>query len=72
MMDLRNGFVHYKWALKEEGAMDQDDEDLKRSVTAFEGTVKYLTRYESRRVYFSSRAKARRGLGKLGRKTTRT
>jgi len=60
LMDLRNGFVHYKWLGRTEDAMAQVDADVERSVTNFEGTVMYLQRYVSRTIFAGSKAHLRR------------
>lgn len=60
LMDLRNGFVHYKWMGRSEPADAQDEADLDRSLTNFEATVKYLQRYYSRVIFVGSKARLKR------------
>lgn len=59
-MDIRNGFVHYKWQGKNENVMRQEEQDIERCVTCFETTVKYLNTYQSRHIFAGSKRRVRR------------
>jgi hypothetical protein len=59
LMDLRNGFVHYKWLGKPLDSDDQEEAEIKPAVVGFESTVKYLQTYQSRKIYARSRNRAR-------------
>ncbi|QJW97761.1 hypothetical protein [Frigoriglobus tundricola] len=58
LMDLRNGFVHYKWQGKDDTAQDQERAGVKWSVANFESTVKYILSYEERKIFSASLARA--------------
>jgi hypothetical protein len=60
LMDLRNGFVHYKWQGKDDAMMDREDEDFDRAVTGFEATVKYLQGYMVRKIFSGSLGRVRK------------
>jgi hypothetical protein len=54
--DLRNGFVHYKFPISSE----EEDERIKKVITASEKTVRYLCKYERLHVFKRSKKRVRK------------
>jgi hypothetical protein len=60
LAELRNAFVHYKWAAHDDAGMEQRDKQVRGALDPIEKTVTYLRRYERKNLLGNTSAAVQR------------